>query len=136
MEKPITREQGEHQMHRILESAEEAKTFSDIAKVLIDHAGKYVLTDSDSNLACRQEAEKRLSLMLEYCCLNEQPVASYILLRILKESETNKDLMNTFQYDYSNEFERSVNEVLCACLNYYVDLGNVLWGEEVMDNVD
>ena len=47
MEKPITREQGEHQMHRILESSEEAKTFSDIAKVLIDHAGKYVLTDSD-----------------------------------------------------------------------------------------
>ena len=99
MEKPITRKQGEHQMHRILESAEEAKTFSDIAKVLIDHAGKYVLTDSDANLAYRQEAEKRLSLMLEYCCLNEQPIASYILIRILKESETNKDLMNTFQYN-------------------------------------
>ena len=74
--------------------------------------------------------------MLEYCCLNEQPIASYILIRILKESETNKDLMNTFQYNYSNEFERSVNEVLCACLNYYEELGNVLWGEEVMDNVD
>lgn len=115
-------------VRQLTESAAEAKTFSDMAKLLIDKAAKYVLTDSAVNLPYRQEAEKRLSLMLEYCCLNEQPVAAYILIRILKESETDKELMKVFQYDYSDEFQHSVNLFLYSILNFYNDIGG---GEEL-----
>ena len=108
---------------QLSESIAEAKTFSDMAKAIVDTAAKYVLTDSAVNLSYRQEAEKRLSLMLQYCSLNEQPVAAYILIRILKESETNKELMNAFQYDYSIEFQHSVNLILNSILIFYNEIG-------------
>lgn len=124
MVKSISRERLERQVtERLKESIAETNTFSEIAKTVIDIAAKYVLTDADVNLPYKQAAEERLGLMLEYCCLNEQPVAAYILIRILKQSETDKDLMSTLQYDYSDEFQHSVNLILFTILNFYNEIG-------------
>ena len=85
----------------------------------IEVSSKYVLKDSPNNEAFKKGAEERLVRIMSYCAFEEQPFSSEIAIRILRESETNKELMAKLQYDYSVEFERSVNEVLYACLNFY-----------------
>ena len=34
--------------------------------------------------------------------------------------------MNALEYDYSDEFERSVNEVLYACFKFFIEIGEAL----------
>ena len=100
------------------------------AKKMIELTAKYVLTDEPVNAAIKNGAEDRFVRLLGYCIVNEQPASSYALIRILHESETDKDLMNVLEYDYSDEFERSVNEVLYACLNFFSEIGEAMTNED------
>lgn len=62
------------------------------AKKMIELSAKYVLTDTPNNASFKKGAEERLVRLLAYCFTNEQPVSSTTLIRILRESETDKDL--------------------------------------------
>lgn len=107
------------------------------AQKTIEISAKYVLADTLDNNAFKKGAVERLTRLIGYCAVNEQPLSSSVLIRILRESETDKDLMNALQYDFSDEFERSVNEVLYACLNYFSEMGESMTeeiGQEVINN--
>ena len=41
--------------------------------------------------------------------------------------------MNALEYDYSDEFERSVNEVLYACFKFFIEIGEALTDEDIED---
>lgn len=97
---------------------------------LIEWSSKYVMTDAPENEAFKKSAAERLSRLFGYCAVNEQPVSGHILIRILRESETDTKLMNALQYDSSEEYERSVNEVLYACLNFYCEIGDYFFDED------
>lgn len=103
------------------------------AKKMIELSAKYVLTDTPDNASFKKGAEERLVRLLAYCFTNEQPVSSTTLIRILRESETDKDLMDLLQYDCSDAFERSVNEVVYACLNFFSEIGEALTDEDIKD---
>lgn len=103
---------------------------------LIELAAEHTLSESAKKERFINAAANRLAILFGYCAFYEQPFFSNAAIRILRESETDKEMQRDLQYDANDEFERSVNEVLCACLNYYKELGNVLCGEEVMNNVD
>lgn len=110
------------------------------AKKMIELSSKYQLTDEPVNEAIKKGAEDRLVRLFGYCIVNEQPASSNALIRILHESETDKDLMNVLEYDCSDEFERSVNEVLYACLIFFSEIGKAMTDEdyeqEMIDNAD
>ncbi|MBR1481334.1 MAG: hypothetical protein IJ598_00010 [Ruminococcus sp.] len=96
------------------------------AKKMIELSAKYVLTNTPDNASLKKGAEERLVRLLAYCLMNEQPVSSTALIRILRESETDKDLMDLLQYDCTDAFERSVNEVVYACLNFFSEIGEAI----------
>lgn len=107
------------------------------AQRTIEMSAKYVLNDTADNDVFKKGAVERLARLMGYCAVNEQPLSSSALIRILRESETDKNLMNALQYDFSDEFERSVNEVLYACLNYFSQIGEAMTeeiGQEVINN--
>lgn len=117
MEKKIIKE-----LQRELLSGFEQSVYIGCQK-LIELAAKYVFTDSEKNEQYLKAAQNRLVLMFGYCAFNELPVSGTALIRILKESETDEKLMCDLQYKYSDEFQRSVNEVLYACINFYIQIG-------------
>lgn len=92
---------------------------------VIEVSAKYVLKDTPENKAFKKGAAERLSRLMGYCVVHEQPMDGVILIRILRESETDKEIMNALQYDYSVEYERSVNEVVYACLNFFCEIGEI-----------
>lgn len=91
-----------------------------------------VLKDTPENEMFKKGAAERLERLMGYCFAQEQPISSPILIRILRESETDKEIMNALQYDYSVEYERSVNEVVYACLNFFCVIGESVSEQEVM----
>lgn len=99
---------------------------------VIEVSAKYVLKDTPENEMFKKDAAERLSRLMGYCIAQEQPISSTILVRILRESETDKEIMNALQYDYSVEYERSVNEVVYACLNFFCEIGETVSEQEVM----
>ncbi|MBR1481753.1 MAG: hypothetical protein IJ598_02160 [Ruminococcus sp.] len=99
---------------------------------VIEVSAKYVLKDTPENEMFKKGAAERLERLMGYCIAQEQPISSTILVRILRESETDKEIMNALQYDYSVEYERSVNEVVYACLNFFCVIGEAVSEQEVM----
>lgn len=102
-------------------------------KKMIELAAKNVFKESSDNEQYLQAAQDRLLILYYYCAINEQPPSGTALVRILRESETDKEIMQALVYDYSDEFQRSVNEVLYACLNFYIELGDCIYPEEEVE---
>lgn len=96
----------------------------------IEVAAKYTFLESNENEKFFEAAANRLAILMGYCAFNEQPFSSEIAIRILRESETDEEMQKELQYDYSDEFQRSVNEVLCTCLNFYTEVGNICFATE------
>ncbi len=103
------------------------------AKKIVELTAKYALPKELDNAALKKGAQDRLVRLFGYCFVNEQPPTSVAFSRILHESEKDKDLMNALEYDYSDEFERSVNEVLYACFKFFIEIGEALTDEDIED---
>ena len=100
------------------------------AKKIVELTAKYALPKELDNAALKKGAQDRLVRLFGYCFVNEQPPSSVAFSRILHESETDKDLMDLLQYDCSDAFERSVNEVVYACLNFFSEIGEAMADED------